>query len=371
MNPYGTQTTTYGTGIDQPRYDQAKQLYQQQLDAWQRAGAVDRVQIGMSRNQPVYRDTPRPKAPSTWDYVTGDPNQLTLTQRFSPEQQALYDQQVMSQQLLGGLGQQGINAAQGVIGTSVDFSGSPPRPETQQTYEDAVNYMMARPTADYQRAVEQSQSDLAAAGIPVGSKAYNTQQDLLGRQLTDAQMQAGLAGLNAGNTWFNQGQAARGAANTEYLAQRQTPLNEITALMSGSQVSTPFTMPGYAQNAQVQAAPLYNAMQQGANYGTDVWNAKQAQQANLQSGLFGLGGSGIMGGALLAGSDRRIKRRIQRIGTHPLGIGLYTFEYCPRYQRAWGAGRHVGVMADEVLQVKPAAVTRHPDGYLLVNYGRL
>jgi hypothetical protein len=366
VNPYGTQTTTYGTGINQPAYDAAQQQYQQQLSAWQQAGGVDRVQIGMSRNQPVYRDTPKPQAPTAWDYATGDPNQLTLTQKLSPEQQGLYDQQVKTQGLLGGLAQQGATSLQGVVGKPVDFSGSPARPDPGQMYQQAVAAMMQRPTADYNRAVDQSKSDLASAGIPVGSQAYNTQQDLLGRQLTDAQTQASLAGINAGNTFFNQGQAARSAANAENLTQRQTPLNEITALLSGSQVSNPFTMPGYAQNTQVQAAPLYNAAQQTGQYGTDVYNAKQAQQSALMSGLFGLGGSALTGagaGIGAAYSDRRLKSNIQRVGTHRLGIGIYAYDL--------DGQRQLGVMADEVRLVKPEAVLRGADGYDRVFYGRL
>ena len=259
----------------------------------QGAANVDAARVQGKMNNPNVV-SPYGTQTTTWQ---GD--QPTLTQTFSPDQQALYNQQVGNQQLLGGLGTQGITNAQGVLGQKVDFSGSPAAGNPQQAYSAAVEAMMARPTADYGRAVEQSNADLAAAGIPVGSKAYNTQHELLGRQLTDAQTQAGLAGINAGNTFFNQQQAAHQTGNADYLTQRNQPLNEITALLSGSQVSNPFTMPGYAQSAQVQAAPLYNAAQQSANYGTDVWNAKQAQQGGLQSGLFGLGGSAIMGGAMM------------------------------------------------------------------------
>jgi len=138
----------------------------------------------------------------------------TLTQTLNPQQQALLDQQTKTQGLLGGLATQGATALQGVIGKPVDFSGSPAAPIPGQVNQQIVNAMMQRPQADYARAVDQSHSDLAAAGIPVGSKAYNTQQDLLGRQLTDAQTQAELAGVNAGNTAFNQGMAARTQANT-------------------------------------------------------------------------------------------------------------------------------------------------------------
>ncbi|MFC1626298.1 PilX N-terminal domain-containing pilus assembly protein [Pseudomonadota bacterium] len=60
-------------------------------------------------------------------------------------------------------------------------------------------------------------------------------------------------------------------------------------------------------------------------------------------------------------SDRRLKMDIKRIGTHPLGIGWYSFEYL------WGE-RAVGVMADEVKKIMPEAVNRHSSGYDMVNY---
>lgn len=63
-------------------------------------------------------------------------------------------------------------------------------------------------------------------------------------------------------------------------------------------------------------------------------------------------------------SDRRLKTNIKRIGTHPLGIGIYEFDY------VWGE-HATGVMADEVKTVMPEAVTRHPSGYDMVDYGKL
>lgn len=289
-------------------------------------------------------------------------NNPTLHQTLNPAQQALLDQQVRTQGLIGGLGQQGATSLQGVVGTPVDFSGSPARADPGQINQQMVAAMMQRPTADYHRAVDQSKSDMAAAGIPVGSKAYEAQQDQLGRQLTDAQTQASIAGVNAGNTAFNQAQAARSTANAENLAQRQTPLNEITALLSGSQVSNPFSMPGYAQNAQVQAAPMYAAANAAGDYNTDLFNLKQAQQSQLMNGLFSLAGSGAMGMGM-AKSDRRLKSNIVRVGRHRLGIGIYAYDMDGR--------RQLGVMSDEVRVVKPEAVMRGADGYDRVFYGVL
>jgi hypothetical protein len=72
-------------------------------------------------------------------------------------------------------------------------------------------------------------------------------------------------------------------------------------------------------------------------------------------------------------SDRSAKERIVRVGTHPLGIGLYLFDYTAAVRHAYGleASRAFGVMADEVERVMPAAVVTHPDGYKMVDYDKL
>lgn len=67
-------------------------------------------------------------------------------------------------------------------------------------------------------------------------------------------------------------------------------------------------------------------------------------------------------------SDRAAKENIVRIGNHPLGIGLYLFDYKPAYRETAGFGRQFGVMADEVEAVLPRAVVMHPDGYKMVDY---
>ena len=70
-------------------------------------------------------------------------------------------------------------------------------------------------------------------------------------------------------------------------------------------------------------------------------------------------------------SDRVLKENIVRIGQHPLGIGLYLFNYKSKYREQLGSGRQFGVMADEVETVMPAAVYTHSDGYKMVDYGML
>jgi len=71
------------------------------------------------------------------------------------------------------------------------------------------------------------------------------------------------------------------------------------------------------------------------------------------------------------GSDRGIKENIVRVGDHPLGIGLYLFDYKPQYREICGQGRRFGVMADEVEAIMPEAVSVHPRGFKQVDYAML
>ena len=70
-------------------------------------------------------------------------------------------------------------------------------------------------------------------------------------------------------------------------------------------------------------------------------------------------------------SDRNLKENIVYIGKHPLGIGLYLFDFRPEFRDQWGHGRQFGVMAQEVETVMPEAVSVHPDGYMTVDYAML
>jgi len=70
-------------------------------------------------------------------------------------------------------------------------------------------------------------------------------------------------------------------------------------------------------------------------------------------------------------SERRVKENIVRIGEHPLGLGLYLFDYKPEYRQMAGHGRQFGVMIDEVEIVMPEAVSLHVDGFKRVDYAML
>jgi hypothetical protein len=172
---------------------------------------------------------------------------------------------------------------------------------------------------------------------------------------------------------FNQAQQAAQFGNTaqqqalaEAIQQRQMPLNEITALMSGSQIQNPQF--GAYVGANVVPAPIANAAAQQGAYNANAYNQQVAQNNANTAGLFSLGGAALsvpsIGGAVGSlFSDRRLKSNIVKIGTHPIGVGIYEYDIF--------GGRQIGVMAQELIEVMPEAVHQHPSGYMMVDYGRL
>ena len=70
-------------------------------------------------------------------------------------------------------------------------------------------------------------------------------------------------------------------------------------------------------------------------------------------------------------SDRNLKEKIIKVGDHPLGIGLYLFDYTPKYRETCGHGRQFGVMAQEVETVMPEAVSTGANGFKQVDYAML
>lgn len=170
-------------------------------------------------------------------------------------------------------------------------------------------------------------------------------------------------------TAANLANQARQQGFGELSYMRNEPLNTLNAVRSGAQV----TMPSFMNTPQqaVTAGPDYLAAT-NAQYANQMagYNAQQAAQSNLMGGLMGLGGT--LGAAAIL-SDPRTKENIKAIGVLQNGLTLYSFEYKDEFKdnQYAGHGVHVGVMADEVEQVFPYAVSTLNDGYKVVNYGLL
>jgi hypothetical protein len=71
------------------------------------------------------------------------------------------------------------------------------------------------------------------------------------------------------------------------------------------------------------------------------------------------------GSEATAFSDIRLKTDIEQVGTAANGLPLYTFKYIG------GDAVYRGVMAQDVLEVFPEAVSTMPNGFFAVHYDML
>ncbi len=89
-----------------------------------------------------------------------------------------------------------------------------------------------------------------------------------------------------------------------------------------------------------------------------------AGQVGAREGIAGALGQAA-GAAAMFASDRRLKDDIERVGTREDGLGIY--EYTMRHT----GERQIGVMADEVAQLRPEALGPVVEGYATVRYDLL
>ena len=331
------------------------------------------------------RATARLSNPNTYtpygtQLVSYDGDVPTIRQTLTPTAQKTLEAQQGVELSLANLGAKGANTASGVLDkpfsfggpdvqTSLDLSGIAKMPvNAGMTGQEAI---MQRLEPSLARQRTSTETQLINQGLRPGSEAYNNAINLLGQQETDARTQAVVQGLNldigANQQGFGQalesgkfGNTAQQQALAEAIQLRQLPLNEITALMSGSQIQNPQF--GAYSGATVQAAPVFAGAQAQGQFEQNVYNQKVAQDNAATAGLYSLGGAAL-GAPIGTFSDRRLKSNIVRLGTHPIGIVIYEYDIF--------GGRQIGVMAQELMEVMPEAVHQHPSGYLMVDYGRL
>ena len=243
--------------------------------------------------------------------------QPTINQTLTPEAQRALTAQQNLQANLATLGGQSYGTAfdvmskpfdyRGQVQTSLDTSGVAKMPVNAGTTGQEAIMSRLEPSLAKNRVSTETQ--LINQGLRPGTEAYDNAIKLLGQQENDARTQAALQGINLDTTanaqQYNQalqsgqfGNTAQQQALAQAIQYRQMPLNEIAALMSGSQIQNPQF--GAYQGTNVQAAPIANATAQEGQFAQNTYNAQMAS-ANAQSaGLYGLGGAGIIGYGLAA-----------------------------------------------------------------------
>lgn len=201
----------------------------------------------------------------------------------------------------------------------------------QQTFNQAL--AAAGFSNDAQQQMHQNGQSATAANNALKDQTYNAQQ-------------AQLAAQNA----------ARAQYLNEMYAQRNQPINEISSLLSGAQVSSPNFVP--TQGQRIEPADYAGLVQN--NYRGQL----EAYKARMDAG------NGILKNFLdflPKPSDRRLKKDIKKIGKFE-GHSIYEYRYKGEPQRG---AKQIGVMAQEVEKTRPEVVSRDPDGMRRVDYGRL
>jgi hypothetical protein len=270
-------------------------------------------------------------------------------------------------------------------GPADDFSSD------RQRVEDSLMQRMNPQLARERGNIEQR---LADQGIRYGSQAYTSAMDDYNRQATDTRFGAisqagqeqqrmmdmaaqrgafenqaqsqdfqqkaargafynsGIAQNTARNqAIFNAQNAQRNQYMQEQYAQRNQPINEITSLMSGSQIQAPQW--ANVQNQQIPTTDFAGITNQNFQNQMGIYNAQNQNWQTMMGGLAGLGAAGIKA------SDERVKKNISKVGNvfafnedaEREGLPIYEYEY----KRGDGS-RHVGPMAQDVEQLDRGAV---------------
>ena len=218
---------------------------------------------------------------------------FTKTTTLSPTQQNLYNQQTAIGGQENAIAGQELGQLKNSLATPLNYDGLPQAPAyDRQHYEDALN---ARLEPQLQRDRSALENQLANQGVRAGSEAYREALALNDRGRNDARSQTV---LNAGN-YADQEQAsgyqARDHAIQERTALRSQPINEISTLMNGGQV----TMPQFAQyrGGNVAGTDTAGITQQGFQNQMGIYNGKVQNRNAMFGGIAGLAGT-VLGGPI-------------------------------------------------------------------------
>lgn len=306
--------------------------------------------------------------------------QYTQTDTLSPTAQGQYDQAAQIAGALGSTSTNNLNSA-GTIQNSLNYSGVTPlttssdfSSENQQAQNAAYSQATSRLDPQWANNDSDLNSQLAAQGISQNSDAYQRAQTTESNAKTDAYNQANYSAIGAGDTEAS-------TLQNEALAARQQGVNEVNdqgaftntaQSQSASQASSIASLlsqlsnPTYNPVSQVGvAAPDYSDLTQSTyNDQLQAYNTQQQQQSQGLGSIFGTLGS-LGSSALSYYSDRRLKENIRHIGQLANGLVTYAFNYIG------GSDQQFGVMAQEVLQVLPEAVSHDASGYMYVDYRKV
>jgi len=274
-------------------------------------GNLEAARSATTANRP---DEFTPYGSRTWEVDPENPDSWTSTTAFNPESQGIFDTNLATQQRMADLGLAGAEQASDVFNNrfSIDsatptYSGVEGQLDSYgQRRQQVSDAMLSRVNEDVAQDRDEMRSNLIAQGIPPGSEAWDRAMRPIDRQLTDARQQAELYATQQAGQEYASDIAGRNQQGNEAMAdyttgintyqqdiqnallERQTPLNEMNAFRTGSQVQAP-NFQNFSNQQFTGGADILGATQANADYALGDYNAQQAGSNALMSGLFSLG----------------------------------------------------------------------------------
>lgn len=232
--------------------------------------------------------------------------------------------------------------------------------EARQDLENSFNRLGS--VASYGQPSAATQAQMASRAGEVGGRAY---------------MDTG-SNLAAGRTQAAQDIAkqtsATGSALAGLVQQQGQSASDLISGTSGNLANILAGQGAADAKSQEELAKLLaniNISAGGQMANIPALSALQSDKGMLgQIGEFAAGmGTAIP--AVAALSDIRLKTNINKIGQTKSGINLYTWDWNEMGQSLTGMVSSAGVLAQELMMIKPHAVIEDDTGYLKVNYNEV
>lgn len=209
-----------------------------------------------------------PTSEKTFDIPT-----FTAPTTLSPEQQALKAINDQTQQNIAGVGRDQSARIGELLGTPIQLGNEATEARLFELGSGRLNPQFARDE-------DTLRTRLSNQGIKAGSDAFDRALNRFDERKNDAFNQLLLTG--------------RGQAVQEGLTERNQPINEISALLSSSQVSQPnFLGAGLVGQPNIPTTDVAGIIQSDFQNRLAASQQKNSQFGSLAGGLFQLGASGI------------------------------------------------------------------------------
>lgn len=199
------------------------------------------------------------------------------------------------------------------------------------------------------------QQALGAGGFANAAQGQQFQQNAAQATFQNASLAQQLAAAQAA---FNSQQTLHNQYLQEQYAQRNQPMNEISALLSGSQVTQPSWI--NAPGTQIPTTDIAGLINNNFNQQLGIYQQQNQNYQSLMGGILGLGAGALRNPSIT--SDEREKNVGHRIATvfaadsetgENKKLPIYQFSY----KKDPTGQQHTGPMAQDVEKIAPEAVT--------------